>query len=246
MSAPTRPTYPADWGTSGSAVNTEPPDANRQLGWVYRQKPPYDWMNWLFRKWDAYVAFFNYYAFPTAAVGYPYDVADGAQTYVEYNLSPFCGGWSQVAAVGGTPVTAITLYDATGTPPFIEFDHTIGGGVIIRYSLGPLFGTLAGEVGCAGDPLITAIQILVTGNMTAGTGTLRLMSYKRDGTGGATVVAFQAFANTVGYAPVASISTNISSDHTLQYYLEMQAAPTADADIKICSVKVRLLKQRVE
>lgn len=54
----TRPTDDLEWATDGGASVTEPPALKKTQGWIFAEKPPAAWLNWLLRavwRWVAYL-----------------------------------------------------------------------------------------------------------------------------------------------------------------------------------------------
>lgn len=56
-----RPTDLPEWGTDNAADNTPPPAAKAQLGWLEREKPPFQWFNWFFNLVYRWLAYFDDY-----------------------------------------------------------------------------------------------------------------------------------------------------------------------------------------
>jgi len=72
-----KPSDHIDW-TDGDALKIqEPPTGKKELGWTNSEKPPFEWMNWLFYVIDQWLKYFETISDQVLATGSIYDAVVG-------------------------------------------------------------------------------------------------------------------------------------------------------------------------
>lgn len=59
MAIPTKPASKPDWTDGDAAKIIEPSSGKKLLGWIKKERPPFQWVNWLFFNIDAWIDYFE-------------------------------------------------------------------------------------------------------------------------------------------------------------------------------------------
>jgi hypothetical protein len=264
MAFPTQPAEDPEWASGGTV--TVPSGAKRILGWIFQEKPPFDFFNWyMFRVYEWIVFLRGYLNVDhdivtghhtvvyvqtrldieaTAPARYVLGAGSQSSRDVEFDIgSTDKGGWGIIVGTRGTQFD----YNLAGTPP-----NTANQGVSDTFTHSyNLDGLINGQddVGAGDQWVLNRIRINRRVTTGAESVVIRVLSMARTGTAAVTVESTTTTTVTGATYATQTISPTINIDPSRRYWVEVICTAGAGAvagDVGFAGVSVKFARLHLE